>query len=906
MQLPEIENPHVLSLPPAGKEILRRMFVDYRRVIIEQELETGFSQGRIFVVRPFKEHGAELLAVVKMAATPLIEKERQAYQTYIRNRLPNAPDIQAIVYTGDEAWGGLRYPLVGGGIFEIQSLYEYLNRQDVNSQQIEFTLNERLLKSLGHLWRANEAQQGFPIQGSYDYVLPVNLTLRPLTPAEIDALDDSPRRLTPDTIAKVTVNPDDVVRLEEFVVTQVELAAGQIEVTLNRPHVAGDPTASYRIRIQLADHESASRYQVSKTVKIDGKVINTRAVQLQMLAQTAVGNTVDLSQEWLSLPLPGKAVSAPNPLKAYPHILSRSLDVRIARAIHGDLNLENILVDPRTGDVNLIDFADARRDYVLHDLLRLEAGVVTRFLPLAFTEAKLPSATIYTVYQTLHEMIRLDKPLAAYSIDPTLEKSFTILPAIRQAARRYLFDYDDFTEYYQGLSLYLLGTLKFDNLNQIPKSKAIAFWGSATAVDLGRERLRSTSVPIAKPRPKPADKTDTTPEKSKLASKKSPVLWLGLAGGIVILVGLLIGFGIWAAGVWPGNAPANQDLMATVIGLHPQVQRQPVGTDRLTPIDFGSNLYEGDTLFTRKSASADIACTNGLLLHLPEQRNMMVECVADSAVADVIGRLDQSTVKELVSAPQSDLDDISRTIQKAGANDESQKPRLFMRNSQITDSRPNIQWQPIEGASGYQITITTADGQTWTRETTGTLLAYPTDVPPLEPGSFEIEVTTLDDPNTVVDKTESEVVDEVTKAKISEAEANIRGLPVDVATQHYLLVQLYTRHGIWSAAIEQLTTLIAMQPSPSAGLWQQLGDLYREVELYSPAEESYTQALVAAEQVADSNAQATAHVGLAHTAVASGDNAGAKAHLNTAIRLYRENGQPEMAEQVGVELKKLQ
>jgi hypothetical protein len=84
-----------------------------------------------------------------------------------------------------------------------------------------------------------------------------------------------------------------------------------------------------------------------------------------------------------------------------------------------------------------------------------------------------------------------------------------------------------------------------------------------------------------------------------------------------------------------------------------------------------------------------------------------------------------------------------------------------------------------------------------------------------------------------------------------------------------------------------------------------LDDLYREVELYLLANESYTQALVA-EQANNLNAQATAHVGLVYTDVASGDNGETKTLLNIAIILYRENGQPTMAEQVEAELNKFQ
>jgi hypothetical protein len=59
--------------------------------------------------------------------------------------------------------------------------------------------------------------------------------------------------------------------------------------------------------------------------------------------------------------------------------------------------------------------------------------------------------------------------------------------AIRKMASRYLFKPDDWEEYYQGLVLYLLGALKFKNLDLVleaPLPKQVAFWGAATVVGL--------------------------------------------------------------------------------------------------------------------------------------------------------------------------------------------------------------------------------------------------------------------------------------------------------------------------------------------------------------------------------------------------------------------------------------
>lgn len=72
-----------------------------------------------------------------------------------------------------------------------------------------------------------------------------------------------------------------------------------------------------------------------------------------------------LGKGWISWPANAPPHRSPcptaNPLLNLPQILSRSFDVEVGY-IHGDLNLENVLVEPGNRNAFLIDFALARKD----------------------------------------------------------------------------------------------------------------------------------------------------------------------------------------------------------------------------------------------------------------------------------------------------------------------------------------------------------------------------------------------------------------------------------------------------------------------------------------------------------------------------------------------------------------
>jgi hypothetical protein len=475
-----IDNPHALPLPPDSEHILRDMFGGYSRLAIVEELAGGFSGARVLVVHPVRADGLpELPAVVKFGPPVLIEQEWRAYQQHVQNRLPGVAAIQGPPHSPAGAnCAGLRYPLVGSGTFAVETLQQFY--QHAAGEQLRYVLEQRLFRQLGTLWRFSHPEPDFSLRDSYNYLLPVNLIIRPeAVPAGAPV-----QRLDETEPASHSLSPGDYVELHGFAVAEIEGDKG--EITLN---LLG-PARSYRIR--LKDGPALRESDVGSLVTgLTGRVITTRREILAVSALEIWGYTFDATAATFSLP-GGRLL--PNPLARLPAVLGASPTVKVA-AIHGDLNPQNVLVDPETREVRLIDFADSRQDHVLHDLLRLETGIVTRLLPQSLQTAGVPPDVIIPLY----EQLAAGPEGADARTAPALAKAAAMLTAVRREARAYLFDPDDWNEYWHGLTLYLLGTHKYANLDVT--AKQLAFLGAATAQHLVAENVRRTPAAVTVEQP---------------------------------------------------------------------------------------------------------------------------------------------------------------------------------------------------------------------------------------------------------------------------------------------------------------------------------------------------------------------------------------------------------------------
>jgi tetratricopeptide (TPR) repeat protein len=472
---PQIDNPAGLDLSPDAVKVLQQIFARYKRVVIIKELTGGLSGSRVLEVRPIKVDGTpELPTVVKLATVSMIQQEWRAYQKHIHNRLPHVASVSArptlLATTG---WGGLRYPMMGIGDYDIISLRDFCRQPDVDADYIQ-TMLERLLRIMDNVWGFSSAAPDFALPPSYDPVLPPNLLLRKRSfPAGTAITSISPKRLPVHPL-----QPGDAVSLIGFAVQKVD-PAGRA-VTLRILSSRSDSHA-YGVRIRIPESEPVPEYRAQQIVDVPvAEVLETRESRLRAeVAALAAG----LDPAAPQVPL-AEHIWLPNPLHALSRILNQTRSVNIA-TIHGDFNLENILIEPQLGTISLIDFANARQDHVLHDLLHLETEVLTHILAEVIHRHQLdPALVLVELSWRLHRILAHPAHEPGLPEHPELRKPWVILRAIRRAARRYLFDADDPGEYYQGLTLYLLGALRYKNLSQRaeqPLPKRVAFWAAVLA-----------------------------------------------------------------------------------------------------------------------------------------------------------------------------------------------------------------------------------------------------------------------------------------------------------------------------------------------------------------------------------------------------------------------------------------
>jgi len=493
---PQIINRTTGDLPAYVEKVLAAMFAGYAQVTVKSEFHKGFSGSRVFLIRPVKVDGGELPAVVKIDHAARIQQEWRAYESYIQNRLPNIADIRGEpTYLPGSEWGGVCYPLVGAGTFDISSLHDYL--QAAGIEDIRYTLEARLCKSLGVLWsQTRKVQPDLHLQTHYDSFLPMNLEIELINLP----LGAQTYWLHPTTVKSRALQIGEYVQLAGFQV--VKVVAHSQKLSLDMP---SETAAAYRMSLYPID---AAAYEVGDVIHqpLTGIVRQTRREQLREQVAAAVGFTVEDTA--VTLPL-SNGRPLPNPLHALPHLLNHSFDAYVAY-IHGDLNLENVLVEQDSRTAYLIDFAQSRPDHVLRDLLHLETAVITKLLAPALQKNGQAPEAIGAFYEALHCAVL--QP--AQAMPPAgLEKPFAILQIIRQTAHHYLYKSDDWAEYFYGLCLYLLGSLRYPDLDKIPGAKAVAFWGTAVT-------LNFLQAPLPCP---PAQPPVPSPELSRPTSRPDKV-----------------------------------------------------------------------------------------------------------------------------------------------------------------------------------------------------------------------------------------------------------------------------------------------------------------------------------------------------------------------------------------------
>ncbi|MFW6096424.1 MAG: phosphotransferase [Chloroflexota bacterium] len=396
-----------LALDSEEQALLRALFRGYSRVTVESEFQSGYSGARTFLALPIRGNGrADAYTIAKLGAREAILREYENYETYVEHTLPPVTArIQGQPVTvngrrtvsgsnGAKALAALRYTFIGAPGEQPLSLRQALLDGG------EGALLESLFRTFGPNWWMQRRPYTFRLATEYDCKLPAHAVLAPANgPGK--ALDG---RLAP---------------------AEVELETGQL-ISLRRFHVV-------------------ARKWDDRAVKLQGEAQSGQPpLRLHWMgpppSNGAVGRVVATREEFLQERTAGFAQHGlPDPLARLPALLAKTV-VGSRSIIHGDLNVENVLVGP--GDfVWLIDFASTREGHTLFDFAHLGAELVAHVLSRRYT-----SAGDYLVALQAGQ-------------EPLLNK-------LEQIASRCLADPDRPQEYRLPLVLSCLGALKHKNVDE--------------------------------------------------------------------------------------------------------------------------------------------------------------------------------------------------------------------------------------------------------------------------------------------------------------------------------------------------------------------------------------------------------------------------------------------------------
>jgi len=424
-----IERPSGVWLRPPDESLLKSLFSNYARLVLQSEFLSGYSGARTFLLLPIRPDGrSDAYTIAKLGDRDSIQREYQNYETFVKHTLPpvtariqNPPILLPAPRGrggGGEGRAALQYTFIGEAGSTPNSLRQAL-LDDPNP-----ALLDKLFETFGPNWWLQRKPHTFRLSQEYDRVLPPHYVIKP----EVGRGSVVDSRTPP---GEINLSVGDLVSLKNF--STIERHADGLSFTIKGEAAPGHPP----IRLCWLGAELPKR--------LTGRVITPR----DDLLRTNISG-FDL-------------YGLPDPLEKLPALLESNM-IGSQSTIHGDLNLENILVGP--GEfVWLIDFATTREGHPLADFAHLEAEIIAHVIapqitdPLVFVEG----------------MLNVER--STVNIPSTIESFNALRNTLHDIAGKCLANPSHPREYDLALFMSCLGALKYRNLN--PHQKHLLYLTAA-------------------------------------------------------------------------------------------------------------------------------------------------------------------------------------------------------------------------------------------------------------------------------------------------------------------------------------------------------------------------------------------------------------------------------------------
>lgn len=170
--------------------------------------------------------------------------------------------------------------------------------------------------------------------------------------------------------------------------------------------------------------------------------------------------------------------------------------------------------------------------------------------------------------------------------------------------------------------------------------------------------------------------------------------------------------------------------------------------------------------------------------------------------------------------------------------------------SVILSPQPKISWVPYSEVGEYQIgIIPSGEKPLWYRQVNGSIMDYPQDVQPLEPGSVYTLLSqhvSNDYSNGVIQDSKILIVlNQEQQQAINQAESVIRSFALNEDEQALDLELVYRRYGLQQASVNLLEQRV-VNGSQNPDVFRVLGDIYLDEDLLDKARQNYQQAIALA------------------------------------------------------------
>lgn len=412
----KIETLPSIEISDQEKEMMQALFQGYGRLLVEWEFRSGYSGARTLLVLPvYADQRYDAETIIKIGSKNNITREYQNYVKYVKQTLPpltariQKPPVS--VLKSDLAC--IQYTFIAEPGKPPQSLRQLLTQ----SQDADSII--RLFDNFGPNWWYQNQPYVYRLDQEYDRKLPSHLYIRPIsdTGEKHKILIDENFRP-----AKLDFEIGDKFVLGKF--SDIEKRSKGRIFTLTGKSFPDSPP----LRLRWISAEKPKPGPV--------EVVATRS---------------SLYQDWIAkMDLSGFT----DPFEYLQTIFFETIEGSRS-IIHGDLNLENVLIGPG-GMIWLIDFAETRLGLPIQDITQLYVEIIA------------------------HIISNDDLPLSDF-INLVRNENNPLIAALFNISKQFVKAGTNMREYRMGLLAALVGALKYENLT--PRSRYYLYIAAAIQVE---------------------------------------------------------------------------------------------------------------------------------------------------------------------------------------------------------------------------------------------------------------------------------------------------------------------------------------------------------------------------------------------------------------------------------------